>query len=61
MNEDQILFSLMQWWLGVYAGVFAALHFYVGKLTSWFVGLVLYAGLGVCTHLLGMLGTTAGW
>ena len=55
MNEDQILFSLMQWWLGVSAGVFAVLHFYVGKVTSWFVGLVLYASLGLGTHLLGLL------
>jgi hypothetical protein len=55
MNEDQILLSLMQWWSGVSAAVFAALHFYVGTLTSWFVGFVLYACLGLCTHLMGLL------
>jgi len=55
MNEDQILFSLMQWWLGVSAGVFAVLHFYVGKLSAWFVSFVLYVSLGLCTHLLGWL------
>jgi hypothetical protein len=58
MNEDQILFSLMQWWLGISAGVFAALHFYAGKVTSWFTGFVFYASLGLCTHLLGVLTKT---
>ena len=61
MTEDQILFSLMQWWLSVSAGLFAALHFYAGKVVSWFVGFVLYAGLGICTHLLGLLTKTGAW
>lgn len=59
MTEDQILFSLMQWWLSFATGLFTALHFYSEKLGSWFAGLVLYASFGICTYLLSLLAKTS--